>query len=67
MKLEMVAVIDPGKALPLIFRPNIGPKGRKKFFRDHPPPLSQGLNDELPPYMNRELKHEDFLRRRRRQ
>ena len=29
---------------PLIFRPNLGPKGEKKILR-LPPPLSQGLDD----------------------
>ena len=37
----------------LIFRPNCGPKGRKKIFgvRPPPPPLppSQGLDDRAPP------------------
>ena len=41
---------------PLIFRPDWGPKGRKKFFGDRPPPpppppptpLSQGLDDRSP-------------------
>ena len=40
-----------GAALPpLIFRPNWGPKGRKKF-ETAPPPLSQGLDglDDCPP------------------
>ena len=34
---------------PLIFRPNWGPKGKKKFFRDCPPPPSKGLDDWEPP------------------
>ena len=38
---------EPGS--PLIFKPNLGPKGGKKFFWDHPPPLSQGLDDRSPP------------------
>ena len=35
--------------LPLIFRPNWGPKGRKKNFWDRPQPpfLSQGLDERL--------------------
>ena len=33
---------------PFIFWPNWSPKGRKKLFWDHPP-LSQGLDDRLPP------------------
>ena len=33
-------------APPLIFRPNWGPKGRKKLFL-RPPPLSQGLDGSL--------------------
>jgi len=32
----------------LIFRPNRGPKSRKKFFGDRAPPLSKGL-DHAPP------------------
>ena len=35
---------DP--SLPPIFRPNWGPNGRKKFFGDWAPPLSQGLDDQ---------------------
>ena len=36
----------------LIFRPNWGPKGWKKFFwRLPPPPLSKGLDDRAPPYL----------------
>ena len=34
----------------LIFRPNWGPKGQKKFLGDHlPPPSSQFLDDQPPP------------------
>ena len=40
---------DPGGPPFLIFRPNWGPKGRKKFFGDRPPaPLSQFLDDQPP-------------------
>ena len=39
----------PGWAPPhLIFRPNWGPKSRKKFFWRPPPALSQGLDDQAP-------------------
>ena len=39
-----------GQAFPLIFRPNWGPKGRKKFCRDLPPPhLFQGMGDQVSP------------------
>ena len=34
---------------PLIFRPNWGPKGRKKFFWRLSSPLSKGLDKRLPP------------------
>ena len=38
--------VDPS---PLIFTPNWGPKGRKKFFWDRAPPFCQGLDDRTPP------------------
>ena len=39
-----------GPGGPLIFRPNWGPKGRKKFLRDRlPPPSSHFLDDQPPP------------------
>ena len=48
--LESVA--DPGEGpggrLPLICRPNRGPKGGKHFLGDQPP-LSKGLDDHPPP------------------
>ena len=47
----LYAVTDPAKGAgggrpPLIFRPNWGPKGRKKYLRPPPPPpsLSEGLH-----------------------
>ena len=51
---------DPGggHGVPLIFRPQWGPKGRKNIFLETPPylrvwmtapPLSQSLDPELPP------------------
>ena len=58
-------VVDPGEGprgpgSPPIFRPNWGPKGRKKFFWRPPPPyqrfwmtappLSQGLDAALPAF-----------------
>ena len=42
---------DPGEGgtAPLNFRPNWGPKGRKKIWRPAPPPiLSRGLDDRAP-------------------
>ena len=48
---ENLAVAYPGEAPPppLIFRRNWGPKGRKYFFSNHPPPpLSQVLDDRAP-------------------
>ena len=42
-----------GPAPPLIFSPDLGPKGRKKIFfwrpPPPPPPLSEGLDDRPPP------------------
>ena len=39
-------------ARPPSFRSKWGPKARKKFFSDRPPPpLSQGLDDCAPPYL----------------
>ena len=38
-----------GPGPPLIFRPKWGPNGRKNFFGDRPPPLSQDLDDPPPP------------------
>ena len=38
----------PGGPLPLIFRLNWGPKGRKKFVFDTYPALSQSLDDRPP-------------------
>ena len=52
---QLKAVADPWQepggpaASLLIFRPNSGPKGRKKFFGDRVPRLSQGLDDPGPP------------------
>ena len=43
---------DPGED-PLIFRPNLGPKGRKKCFGDRPR-LSQSL-DDCPPTLSQGL------------
>ena len=40
---------DQGPRSPLVFRPNWGPKGRKKFFETVLPPASQGLDDRNPP------------------
>ena len=34
---------------PLIFRPKWGPKGRKKYFWQRPPSLSQSLDGQIPP------------------
>ena len=36
---------------PLIFTPNWGPKGGKKFFWDRAPPFCQGLDDQTPPFV----------------
>ena len=44
-----------GGRLPLIFRPNRGPKGRKKFSQTAPPPLSQGLYDRTPLHLSEDL------------
>ena len=55
----MTSAADPGRepggpTPPLIFRPNLGPKCRKKFFWDRPypptptPALSQSLADRSP-------------------
>ena len=49
-----IAGADPGEvpgrpSSPLIFRPNWGSKGRKKFFWDTCPRLSKGLDDQPPP------------------
>ena len=42
----------------LIFRPNSGPKGRKTFFGDRAPRLSQGLDDPgPPPYVKVWIRH----------
>ena len=38
----------PGGPSPLVFRPNWGPRGRKSFFCDHPPP---------PPYLEVWMRH----------
>ena len=38
----------PGGRPPLTFIPNWGQKGRKHFFGDRPPPLSQDLDDRSP-------------------
>ena len=50
---------EPGS--PLIFKPNWGPKGRKKIFDTIPPPppapLSQGLDDRSPPYLKVWFRH----------
>ena len=50
---EQLAVTDPGEGCPpLIFRPNWGPKGRKKFVLRLPLPLISGsgwLRPPLPP------------------
>ena len=43
-----------GDRLPLIFRSNRGPKGRKKFSQT-PPPLSQGLYDRAPLLLSEDL------------
>ena len=43
-----------GVRLPLIFRPNRGPKGRKKFSQTLPP-LSQGLYDRAPLLLSGDL------------
>ena len=43
-----------GVRLPLIFRPNRGPKGRKKFSQTAPP-LSQGLYDRTPLHLSEDL------------
>ena len=40
--------VDPS---PLIFTPNWGPKGRKKFSSDRAPPFCQGLDDQTPPFV----------------
>ena len=50
-EVEYITVANPGekpggRPPPLIFRPNWGPKGRKKLFL-RPPPLSQGLDGSL--------------------
>ena len=37
----------PGGPAPLIFKPNLGPKGRKKKFSGDRPPLSQGLDPAM--------------------
>ena len=46
------SVTDPGKGpvpAPFIFRPGLRLEGPKNFFfGDHPPPLSQGLDDRPP-------------------
>ena len=48
---------EPG--LSLIFGPNWGLKGQKKFFLETtpPPPLSQGLDDQAPPYLKVWIRH----------
>ena len=58
------AAADPGGGCgdaPLIFRPNWGPKGRKRhFFCDRTSPLSQGLDDRppsQPPYLKFWIRH----------
>ena len=49
--IKPLPVADPGEgSRGLIFRPNWGPKGRKKVFTaTAPPPLPNGLDDR-PPY-----------------
>ena len=53
--------VGPGRGgggqLPLIFRTNWGPKGRKKIFWRPAPhlPLSKGLDDRFPPPLSRAL------------
>ena len=54
-KIEKKAVADRGEGSGgggggggLIFKTNWGLEGRKKFFGDRPPSLSQGLNDLAP-------------------
>ena len=39
-----------GPGPPLIFRPNLGPKGRKKCFSGDRSPLSEGLDPPLHTY-----------------
>jgi len=47
-----------GPGPPLIFRLKWGPKGRKTFFWDRPPPLSQSLDDDPPPtYLKVWIRH----------
>ena len=48
-----VADLREGAWAPLIFRPNGGPKSRKKMVFVTRPPLSQGLDDPPPPPIQR--------------
>ena len=63
-----VAVADPGEGpgggLPLIFRPNRGPKGPKFFFLETvPPPLISGCG-WFPPYLKVFIRHQEPITRR---
>ena len=63
-----VAVADPGEGpgggLPLIFRPNWGPKGQKFFFLETvPPPLISGCG-WFPPYLKVFIRHQEPITRR---
>ena len=57
---KQILVADPGERPappppPVIFRPNWGPKGRKKVYGDPPFFLFKGLNDRCPPPLSQSL------------
>ena len=60
---EQLAVTDPGEGCPpLIFRPNWGPKGRKKFVLRLPLPLISGSGWLHPPPPHLKVAREFFWR-----
>ena len=54
--------MDLGEPPPPYFRPNWGPKGRKKNWDRPPPPRSQGLDEPPPrPYLKVGIRHFSIL------
>ena len=53
--------VPGGAAPPLTFRPNGGPKGRKKIFGDPPPhpTLNLRVRMTVPPYLKVWIRHGD--------